>query len=53
MTLAVDKLNALVTLHVMNAAKEDQGNVALATEGLPDRSNKSEHFNYKGEWVNA
>ena len=29
---------ALVTQHVMNACQEDQGNVVLATEGIPDSS---------------
>ena len=43
---------ALVALHVVNTC-EDLGNVALATEGLKGSTNKSEHFNCKGEWANA
>ena len=34
-------------------AEEESSNVILALEGLPDSTNKSEHFNYKGEWANA
>ena len=55
MTLAVIKLMgvALVTQHVVNACQEEKGNIIVATEGTPDSSNKTEHFSYKGEWVNA
>ena len=34
-------------------AKEESSNAVLATEGLPGSTNKLEHFNYKGKWVNA
>ena len=41
---------ALVTQHVVNTC---QGNTVLATKETPDSSNKTEHFNYEGQWVNA
>ena len=41
---------ALVTQHIENAC---QDNMALATEGTTDSSNKMERFSYKGEWVNV
>ena len=44
---------ALVTQHIVNACQEDQGNTVPAIEGPPDSSNKTDHFSYKGEWVNA
>ena len=55
MTLAVDKLNGCGLSN--NAHRERLpkktyvDNTVLATE-LPGSSNKSEHFCYKGEWVN-
>ena len=42
---------ALITLHVVNTCQ--RGNTVLATEGLPDSANTSEHFNDRGEWANA
>ena len=42
---------ALVTVRILNAAKEDEDNVILATE-VPGNINKLERFSYKGEWVN-
>ena len=39
----------LVTLPVMTPAKEESSNAVLVTEGLPGGTNKSDHFNYKGE----
>ena len=44
---------ALVTQHVMNACQEDYGNAVLVTGGTLSGSNKTEHFIYKGEWVNT
>ena len=38
---------ALVTQHIMNAYEE--GNMVLVTEGIPNSSNKTEHFSYKSE----
>ena len=43
---------ALLTQHAMNAYQENYGNVILATKGVPNSSNKTEHFSYKGEWTN-
>ena len=41
---------ALVTQRIV---KENQSNVVLVTERLAGSTNKSERFNYKGEWANA
>ena len=50
-----DKMNrrGLSNAVVVNTAKEESSNAVLATEGLPGSTNKSKHFNYKGEWANA
>ena len=45
---------AIVTQHVVNAYQRRlRLPGTIATEGLPDSSNKTGHFNYKGEWMNA
>ena len=41
---------ALVTLPSLTPVEED---AELATVGLPGGVNKSERFNYKGEWAKA
>ena len=51
MTLAIDKLNGRGLNNT--ACHNDSVNVVLATEGLPRNTNKSECFNYNGEWANA
>ena len=43
----------LVIQYVVNACQEDQNNAVVATEGTPNSSNKTEHFSYKGAWVNT
>ena len=56
MTLAIEIKwtgMALVTQHTENARQEDQGDMVLATEGIPDSSNKMERFSYKSECANA
>ena len=56
MTLAINKLNGhglSNTSHRECLPKKTKGNEVLATEGLPGSTNKSEYFNYKGEWMNA
>ena len=40
---------ALVTQYVVTLAKEEQGDMVLATEGLRNNSNKMESFGCKDE----
>ena len=57
MTLAVNKVNGhglSNTAHRERMPKKTKvTQYYIATEGLPGSINKSEHFNYKGEWANA
>ena len=53
---AIDKLNRCGLSNTAgheHLPKQSQVNAVLATEGLPCSTNKSECFNYKGEWANA
>ena len=51
----IDKMigEAFATQHIVNGCQRRLSDAVLATEGLPDSSNKTERFCYKGEWVNA
>ena len=57
LTLAIDNVDECglnnTTCHKWLPKKTKIANAVLAMEGLPDGSNKMEHFIYKGEWTNA
>ena len=57
MTLAVDKLNGCgfsnTACRECLPKKTKVMYIVLATEGLPGSTNKTEQFNYKGEWANV
>ena len=42
-----------VALIAQYIVKKDLDDAVLATEGLRDSSNKTEHFSYNDEWVNV
>ena len=54
-TLAINKIDgkkALVTHHIMNACEEEQDNMVLATERMPDRTSQYKMERYS-KWANA
>ena len=53
MTLANNKLNGRGLNNTAYYQRLPKSNVVLATEGLPGSTNKSDHFNFKGEWANT